>query len=69
MMEFKVSRGWLEKFIVVIRYLKKTSVAQKEPDKLVFYIIHVRRGQEKQKYEFAQIIAINESPVWSDIVS
>ena len=68
-MEFKASRGWLEKFIAAITYLRKTSVAQKEPDKLVSYIIHVRRGQEKQKYEFAQIITIDETPVWSDIVS
>ena len=33
------------------------------------FIIHVQRVQEKEKYEFAQIIAINETPGWSDMVS
>ena len=52
---------------------RKTSVAPKDLDKLiaklVSYIIHVRRVQEKQKYELAQIIVMDETPVWSNLVS
>lgn len=32
------------------------------------YIIHVRQVEEKQKYELAQIIAMDETPVWSYIM-
>ena len=33
------------------------------------YIIHVKRIQEKQKYELAQIIAMDETTFSSDMVS
>ena len=50
--DFKVSRGWLEKFLKLIGLSleKKTSVAQQDPDrmvaKLVSYVFQVRRLQE-----------------------
>ena len=73
--EFKASTGWLEKFLRHnnLSLRRKTSVVPKDPDKLIAkllsYIIHVRRVQEKQKYELAQIIAMDETPVWSEMVS
>ena len=72
--ELKASAGWLEKFLRRnnLSLRRKTSVVQKDPDKLipklVSYIIHVRRVHEKQKYELVQIIAMNETPAWSDMV-
>ena len=49
-------------------------VAQKHPcsrliDKLVSYIFHVRRFATKHNYSPENIIAIDETPVWSDMIS
>ena len=52
---------------------RKTSVAQKDPErlvsKLVMYVLQVRRMQEKNQYSANNIIAMDETPVWSDMVS
>mgnify|MGYP002803996814 CR=1 FL=1 len=52
---------------------RKTSVAQQDPErminKLVSYVIQVRRLQKKHKYSLSDIIAMDETPVWCDMVS
>ena len=55
-------------------YLRiKTPVAEKGADKLtdklVPYIIYVLRVHQKQKFELAQIVAMDKTPFQSDIVS
>ena len=73
--EFKASRGWLEKFMCRnnLSLRRKTSIAQKDPEKLiaklVSYLIQIRRIQKANNYQDAQIIAMDETPVWSDMVS
>ena len=52
---------------------RKTSVAQKDPsrliDKLVSYIFYARRFAAKYNYSQSNIIAMDETPVWMDMVS
>ena len=52
---------------------RKTSVAQQDPErivgKLVSYVMHVRKLQEKHKYSASDIIAMDETPVWCDLIS
>ena len=52
---------------------RKTSIAQRDPEKriakLVSYVIQIRRMQKANNYQDAQIIAMDETPVWSDLVS
>ena len=52
---------------------QKTSVAQKDPskfiNKLVSYIINARRFAAKYNYLPGNIIAMDETPVWADMVS
>ena len=73
--EFKASREWLEKFRHHnnLSLRRKTSIAQKDPEKLitklVSYVIQIRRIQKLNNYQDAQIIAMDETPVWSDMVS
>ena len=71
---FAASNGWLYKFMKRngLSLRRKTSICQKDPeqliDKLVFYIIQVRR-LTKFKYAESNIIAMDEMPVWSDMIS
>ena len=73
--DFKGSRGWLCKFMKRngLSLRRKTSVAQQDParmvGKLVSYVMHVRRLQEKNKYIASDIIAMDETPVWCDMIS
>ena len=73
--EFTASKGWFEKFANRhnLSLRRKTSVAQKDPDqlvaKLVAYVLRVRCLRMKHNYELADIIAMDETPVWSDMVS
>ena len=52
---------------------QKNSVAQKDPskfiNKLVSYIINARRFAAKYNYLPGNIIAMDETPVWADMVS
>jgi len=73
--DFKASRGWLQKFMKRngLSLKRKTSVAQQDPERLVAkvvsYIIQVRRLREKHNYGSSDIIAMDETPVWCDMIS
>ena len=73
--EFKASRGWLTRFMKRngLSLRRRTSVAQQDPErlvaKLVAYIVQVRRMQKKRNYNPSNIIAMDETPVWCDMIS
>ena len=52
---------------------RKASVTEKDPDRviarIVCYVLHVRRLQSTNQYSPSSIIAMDEMPVWSDMVS
>lgn len=72
--EFKASTGWL-RFMRRnhLSLRRKTSVTQKDPDRVIAgiasYVLHVRRLQSKNQYSPSSIIAMDETPVWSDVAS
>ena len=51
----------------------KTATAQKDPsdmvDRIVVYVIYVDRFQKQFNFQDANIIAMNETPVWNNMVS
>lgn len=73
--DFKASRGWLCRFPKRngLSLRRKTSVAQQDLErmvaKLVSYIIQVRQLQIKHNYAPCNIIAMDETPVWCDMIS
>lgn len=73
--EFLASTGWLKRFMQRngLSLRRKTSIAQKDPDKLidklVSFVLQVRRLSLKYNYQAADIIAMDETPVWADMVS
>ena len=72
---FKANVGWLRHFMK--RYglplRRKTSMTQKDPDqvidKLVVFVLNVRRIAMKHPFKASDIIAMDESPIWADMVS
>ena len=69
---FVASRGWVEKF--TRRHglsLQRKTTAQKDPsylvERIVSYIMHVRRLQKQFNFLDADIIAMDETPVWNDM--
>ena len=52
---------------------RKTTTAQKDPfflvDRLVSYITHVRRLQKQHSFALSDILAMDKTPVWNDMVS
>ncbi|PFX15674.1 Pogo transposable element with KRAB domain [Stylophora pistillata] len=73
--DFKASRGWLENFMKRNRLSlrRKTYVPQEDPERMVAKlkscVIQVRRLQEKHKYKPSDISAMDETPVWCDVLS
>ena len=71
---FEASRGWLERFMKRngLSLRRRTSIAQKDPEqlvnKLVSYILQARRLEMKCKFDPSNIYAMDETPVWSDMV-
>ena len=72
---FIASRGWCEKFMrrPGFSLRRKTTTAQKDPaymvDRSAGYIMHVRRLQKQFNFHDTDIIAMDEIPVWDDMVS
>ena len=72
---FVASRGWCEKFMKRHGFSlrRKTTTAQKDPsllvDRLVASVVHVRRLQKVYSYAEPTIVAMDEIPVWSDMIS
>ena len=72
---FVASRGWLEKFMRRngLSLRRRTTVAQHDParviDKLISYVLHARRLTSKHKYLASNIIAMDETAVWADMVA
>ena len=72
---FKASTGWLRRFLSRSGFslCRKTSFAQQDCerllDKLVSFIITIRRQNMKFEYDLSNIIAMDETPVWSVMVS
>lgn len=73
--EFVASTGWVTNFMRRngLSLRQKTSVSQRDPsrliDKLVLYILFTRRFAAKHNYSPSNIIAMDETPVWMDMVS
>ena len=71
---FVASRGWLEKFMRRhgLSLRRRTSIGQKDPqqliNRLVSYVIHARRMQMRCNFKASQIYAMDETPVWQDMV-
>ena len=71
---FVASRGWLEKFMRRhgLSLRRFTSIGQKDPqqliNRLVSYVIHARRMQMRCNFKASQIYAMDETPVWQDMV-
>ena len=71
---FVASRGWCEKFMRRHGFSlrRKPTAAQKDPsymiDRIVAYVMYVRQLQKQFSFDDIDIIAINETPVWSDMV-
>ena len=72
---FKTSFGWLRHFMkrCGLPLRRKTSITQKDPDqvidKLVAFVLHVRRIAMKYPFKASDIIAMDETPIWADMVS
>lgn len=72
---FRASSGWLQRFMtrhgLAIR--RKTTELQKDPDKFidkfVAYILQVRRQRAKFTYTDDDIVAMDETAVWQDMLS
>ena len=73
--DFLASTGWLRQFTQRngLSLRRKTSIAQKDPDRvideLVAFVLQVRRLSSKHNYQPVDIIAMDETPVWSDMIS
>lgn len=72
---FVASRGWLEKFMKrnCFSLRRKTTTAQKDRshmiDKLVAYMLQIRRLSRQFNYDPTSIIAMDETAFWADMVS
>ena len=71
--EFKSGTGWLRRFMKRLSLRRNTSAAQissdQLTDKLVSFVLHVRRLGMKHAYDDADIITMDETPAWEDMIS
>ena len=71
--DFEATVGWLRHFMkrYGLSLRRKTSMAQKDPviDKLVAFVLHLRRIAMKHPFKASNIIAMDETPIWADVVS
>jgi hypothetical protein len=71
---FKASRGWLDKFMSrnELSVRRRTTIAQKNPNdmiqKMVSFINFMERARERLKATASEIIAMDETAVWFDMV-
>ena len=47
----------------------KSSVTQKDPDQLISFVLHVGHFVMKHPYDAADIITMDETSTWEDMVS
>ena len=72
---FVASRGWCEKFMMSHGFTlrQKTTTAQENPsyliDRLVSFVMHVRRLQRQYNFAPHNIVAMDETAVWNNMVS
>jgi len=72
---FQASRGWLEKFMKrnCLSLRRRTTTVQKDPaylvDRLVQYVVHVRRMSKKYQFNAGSILAMDETAVWADMTA
>ena len=72
---FIASNGWVQKFMgrngLSVR--RRTTESQKDPerliDKLIAYILQVKRQRNRLSYSHSDIIAMDETAVWQDMLS
>ena len=72
---FIASRGWCEKIMRCHGFSlrPKTTTAQKDPsyliDRLVSFVMHARRLLRQYIFALHNIVAMDETAVWNDLVS
>ena len=72
--DFVASRGWLDKFMKRsdLSFRRRTTTQEKDPalliDKLVSYILHIRRLMKCHSFVPSNIYAMDETPVWMDMI-
>ena len=73
--DFVGSKGWCEKFMKRngLSLRRKTTVCQKDPEmviaKLVAYVLRIRRLRLQHNYTMNNIYAMDETPIWCDMIS
>ena len=73
--ELIFSNGWVQKFMAKngLSIRRRTTQAQKSPkqliDKLCTYVLKIRRLRNQMNYDLSNIIAMDETAVWNDMIS
>ena len=73
-LKFVESTGWLNNFMRRngLSRRRRTTTAQQDraglTDNIISYILHVRRLSSRFNYHASCIIAMDETPVWDDMV-
>ena len=68
---FIASNGWLLKCMARngLSVRRRTTESKKDPDKLIAYILQVRRQKSRHSYNHSDIIAMDDTAVWQDMLS
>ena len=73
--ELIFSNGWVQKFMTRngLSIKRRTTQAQKTPkqliDKLCAYVLKIRRLRKRMNYDLSNIIAMDETSVWNNMIS